>query len=455
MRFLITTVLLMFVMLPGLAWAVETQEPTEYLAADANVADVVGLGTEGYGSPIQSDTIMSGELISTRSGNFHPFLSLGTYHTDNLFNTENDEQSDTVAVISPGMWVALPGSRQKLVDINTMNTAPGGLSLSRFRNESERRFQGYALYRADIREHDKYTEENRTDHRGEGYLGVNLRGGLSLELINVYEVKADPYGTGGTPSREFDKFTSNLFNMTLAYQITPKVTLRGDYGHYYLDYDADRNEYRNRQDDSFSAYVFYQITPKTDVFVQTEYIKVDYDEDIKSDSDEMNYYVGIQLKATAKTRGRVKVGYGDKEYDRSDHDDQDDWLAEVQLDHFFTPKTSVYLRAVRRILESDIETARNITEYSTQIGYRQRFTAKLRGEASLFYANDEYDGDITVGDQTDERDDDYIGFVAALGFTPVRWLNLSLGYEYRDRDSNFNTEDYTSNTVFIRMTAAL
>ncbi|TFH59926.1 MAG: hypothetical protein E4G91_08750, partial [Candidatus Zixiibacteriota bacterium] len=341
MRTRILFSMLLVLIVSGYAFAAEdtTETPT---AVQSTEIDTIGIATEGYGSPIDSEQIAGGEIVSSRSGYFHPFLSLGSYHTDNLFNTENNEKSDTVAVISPGVWVAVPGSRQKMVDINTMNMAPGGLSFSRFRSETDRRFQGYALYRADIRKYDKYTDEDRTDHRGEGSLGINLRGGLSLELADVYEVKSDPYGTGGTPSRELDKFTSNLFNATLSYKLTPKITLRGDYGHFYLDYDAGRNAYRNRTDDSFSVYGFYQLTPKTSAFVQAEYIKVDYDENVKSDNDEMNYYVGIQLKATDKTRGRIKVGYGQKEYDQSGYDDKDDWLAEAQIDHFFTPKTSVY-----------------------------------------------------------------------------------------------------------------
>ena len=417
--------------------------------------DTIGIGTEGYGSPVRSDRIVSGEIVGVRSGYVHPFLSIGGFYTDNLFQSEKDEKSDTVAIITPGIWFASPATRQKLIEVDTMNTAPGGLALSRFRTDTNRRFQGYALYRADIREHDKYTDENRTDHRVEGSFKVSLKGGLSLEIIDVYEVDRDPYGTGGTPERELDEFNSNLFNAILAYQITPKTSLRLDYGNYYLDYDADRNLRRNRTDDTVSAYFFYDMTPKTSLFIQAEYIEIDYDEEINNDSDEMNYYIGAQMKASKKLRGRIKIGYGNKDYDSSTLDDRDEWLIEANVNYFFTPKTSIYLKGSRRVLESDSEGTNSTLSYKTQLGYRQRFTSKLRGEMSFYYVDNAYKDNLTAGPPTDNREDEEHGFIAAIGFTPKRWLNVSLGYKYENIDSNFDSNDYSSNTFFLRMTAAL
>jgi hypothetical protein len=419
------------------------------------VVNTLGVGTEGYGSPVMSDHVRLWDINSIRSGYFHPFLSVGGYHTDNLFNTPSKEKSDWVAVITPGIWIARPASRQKMVDINTINTAPGGLALSRFETETERRLQTYALYRADIMEHDKYTDENRVDHQAEGMIKLSLRGGLSLELIDVFEINHDPYGTGGTPDRKLDKYTSNLFNATLAYKLSPKLRLRVDYGNYYLDYDADRNEYRNREDNSLDAYIFYTLTPKTSIFVQSEYIWIDYDKDLNSDSDENNYYIGLEMRASAKTRGRLKVGYGNKDYDESGLDDRDEWLAEGQFSYFFTPKTSIYVRGVRRVYETDTLGATDILTHRIRLGYRQRFTAKFRGEASVHYTDNEYDGKVTIDGLTKEREDEVYGFSTSVGFSPRPWLNLSLGYEYIDRDSNFDTEEYRTNTVFMRVTAAL
>ena len=62
---------------------------------------------------------------------------------------------------------------------------------------------------------------------------------------------------------------------------------------------------------------------------------------------------------------------------------------------------------------------------------------------------------ILVGIEANKREDDSYGFVAAVGYTVTRWLNASVGYEYEERDSNLDNNDYTSNRVFLRLTAAL
>ena len=458
--FLLYMLIVAFGLPASTAWCQETgveglSAASEEMAGADNLPsekmDTIGIGTEGYGSPVRSDRIASGEILGARSGYFHPFLSVGGFHTDNLFQTEKGEKSDNVAIITPGIWLSLPATRQRLIEVNTMNTAPGGLALSRFRSDATRRFQGYALYRADIREHDKYTDENRTDHRAEGSIKISLRGGLSLEMVDVYEIDHDPYGTGGTDDRELDKFDSNLFNMILAYQITPKTSLRLDYGNYYLDYDSDRNLYRNRTDNTVSAYLLYKVTPKTSIFLQAEHIDIDYDEDINSDSDQMNYYVGAQMRTSKKLRGRVKVGYGEKDYDDDNLDERSEWMAEARLDYFFTPKTSAYLRGSRRVLEGDSIGTNSIVSFRTQLGYRQRFTPKLRGEMAGYYVQNDYKDNIVVG----SRSDDEYGFIVAVGFAPNRWFNVTVGYEYENRESNLANNDYTSNMMFLRMTASL
>ncbi|MDO9080018.1 MAG: outer membrane beta-barrel protein, partial [Desulfuromonadales bacterium] len=268
-----------------------------------------------------------------------------------------------------------------------------------------------------------------------------------------FERNSDPYGTGGKADRVLDTFDANLFNAILVSRLSPKVLLRADYGRYALDYAAASNSYRERNDDSYSGYLFFQATPKTAAFVQGEYIKIDYDEGGNLDSSHNNYYLGVQMQTSANTRGRFKVGYGMRDDDTTK---SNDLLAEAQLDYFFTPKTSFYLQGTRRILETDQIGAQSILSHRVLLGYRQRMSAKWSGAASLFFNRNEYDGTVIIGNRiaTDYYLDEF-GGRAALGFSPLTWLILSLGYEYRARDSNFDSEDYRSNTVFVRAVAAL
>ena len=83
-------------------------------------------------------------------------------------------------------------------------------------------------------------------------------------------------------------------------------------------------------------------------------------------------------------------------------------------------------------------------------------TAKWSGDASFFFDRSDYNGTVSIGNRiaSDYYHDEF-GGSAALGFSPRTWLNLSGGYEYRERDSNFDSEDYRNNTVFLRAAAAL
>jgi len=439
-----------FILLPtwskvGLAVAMESSSSAEFRPVEEG---------EGYGELFQEETGTAGEIFGSRGGYVHPFLSLGGYVTTNLFRTEDNEESDNVLVASPGIWFALPASRQQLLKVETLNTAPGGLEVSRFRPEAIRRFQGYALYRGEFTQHDRFAEADTDDHRAEGLLQYNFRGGLSLELADIFENNHDPYSTGDAGARELNTFQSNLLNPSISYRISPKTRLQLDYTWYVLDYDQARRDFRDREDNAISGYVFYRFGARTSAFLDYEYITIDYDLQTRPDSDEQRFYGGIQWRATEKSRGRIKLGYGKRDYDGIS-DTQNFFSAEAQLIHRFTRKTMVYLVASRRAEASDVQGARDVLTERLRAGYVQNLTAKVTGKVTGYFYRENYDGDITIGSQTDEREDKTYGGEIALGWSPTRWFNASAGYQYTERDSNFDIRDYQDHTVFLTLTAAL
>jgi hypothetical protein len=433
-------------------------QPAHLLGAQENQENVspAGISTPNVSQayiplPHEQRTAAS-EVLGSREGHIHPFLSVAGYFTDNFFNTHNNQESELYTVITPGIWVALPASRQQMLQVATRNTAPGGLEVSRFRIESDRRFQGYALYRANIEEHDRFTSENNVYQRAEGLLQGNLRGGLSLELIDVYQKDHDPLGTGN--SVNLVEFDSNLVSTLVSYQVGPRLRLRADYSNYYLSYSSDQEAFRDRDDNSASAFAFYRVTGKTSAFLQYDYIDINYRKDILQDSTEQHYFVGAQWRVTAKTRARLRVGLGVKDFS-GNGGTRNDFIATAQLDHRFTPKTSVSFRAYRRPNETDDSNSQWMLTNRVEARYLQRLTARIMGSANIFYWRNSYEGQTTVGGQTGRRIDDYYSVGVSFGYAFRRWLNMNLGYSYVDRDSNFNQYDYRTNYVFLSATAAL
>ncbi|MBE0596463.1 MAG: outer membrane beta-barrel protein [Desulfuromonadales bacterium] len=392
------------------------------------------------------------ELFGSKVGYVHPFVSLAQYYTDNLFNRHDDKDEDFITVFTPGVWVAFPAMSQQPLQVSTLSSTPGGLDVTRFPIEVYRRLQAYGLYRADITRHQDFSEEDNTYQRAEGLLNYNFRGGLSLELLHVYELEQNPYGTGDAPT-ELDEFTSNLTQFLANYQITPKTRIRGDLSRYTLEYDEDRNAFRERQDMVASLAGFYRMLPKSSVLLQYEFIDVDYDENEVSDSQEHRLLAGLYWDVTVKTRGTIRFGYSWREVEAAD--DRDEAIGEVRLDHRFTPKTSAYVLFSRRIEETDIRDTQDMLSHRLQVGYRQALTRRLTGTIDAYYYQNDYRGTRAFDGVLREREDELLGAKVALGYRFRSWLASALSYTYVERDSNVPTYNYTNNTVFLSLTAAL
>jgi len=390
------------------------------------------------------------DLFGGRWGFVHPFLSLGTEYTDNLFNTRKDRRDDLTTIISPGLWLALPASREQLLDVTTMNSAPGGLAVSRFVAESERRHQAYALYRADIKELADHSEFDRTNQRAEGLFSYRLRGGLFFELLDIYCRDDDEFGTSTLAA--LDRYRSNLFSVRIGYEITPKTWVEFDYSNYFLNYESSRNLYRDRQDNAFSGSLFFRIFTKTALFVSADHIDVRYDEDVLSDSTELNYYGGIQWRMTDHSVGRIKLGYGEKDYVGQLFEDRDSVRVEAQLQHWLTPKTTLGFVGSRRTNETTVQGPEGSLSHAADLIYRQRITRKLSGESSLGYTRDSFAGDFYDDGEIGKRVDEYYRANLKLGFDLKSWLNFAVEYTFDRRDSNFDNYDYRNNTIFLNVT---
>jgi hypothetical protein len=394
----------------------------------------------------------SWDIFGRRSGYLHPFLSVTEYYTDNVFNTGDDKKSDFVTVISPGIWISIPHIYEKLLMIETSNMAPGGYTLSRYKPEYFRRYQTYVFYNADIEEFSEFTSEDRVNHRLEGFFQYNLKGGISLEVVDQYLDSHDIRGTG--ISQEMDTFKTNLFHGIGTYNVSERFRLRFDYSHFSVNYDEERNDFRDRDDNSIYGYIFYKFKPKTVFFIEYEYLDIDYEKYDTSSSIEHHYFGGIQWDVTAKSKGSIKAGYGIKDFSYDDEENRD-VILELQVDYKFTTKTSLLLRALRRTTETNIAATDFVLSNTLKAEYIQKVTGKITADIDLVYENDNYNGVLTFSGETKEREDNYFSGTFSIQYDFKEWLKTAIGYLYTRRDSNFSDFDYTTNTAFFRITGAL
>ncbi|MEN8210675.1 MAG: outer membrane beta-barrel protein [Thermodesulfobacteriota bacterium] len=381
------------------------------------------------------------EVFGKKAGNYHPFLLFEELYTDNMFATKSNKQSSFITTIAPGIWIAFPANRTKMLSIDTTTTAPGGLQLSRIKPETARRYQAYALYSPEFVFYSDSSGDDHTNHRAEGFFQYNFDSGLSFDLIDLFNSKEEIAGNGITNT--FYKHEDNLFDFITTY-VTPsdKLKLQLQYSNYNLDYKEDEVLYRDRQDNSIGVSVFYKFWPKTSLFAEYEYSDIDFDSSSTFDSVENRYYGGINWDVTAKTRGTLKLGYIDKDFDLSSENNQDAFSMEVQTRHNFTQKRELRLNVHRRFNESDMEAASSFLSTGITLSLVQRFTEKWSGTLNALYENNDYNGV--------DREDDLYGIGPALSFEAKNWLKFNLGYFYYKNDSDIDYYSYDQNNFFFR-----
>jgi hypothetical protein len=396
-----------------------------------------------------------GELFEKKGGYIHPSLSVAEYYTDNVFNTPDDRKSDFFTVISPGVWFSLPRRTDNATPIETSTLIPGGAALSNFISRYPGNVQAYFSYRADIERYSRYSSENNTTSQtAQGLVQYNFKGGLSVSVADVFLKSHDLRGTG-VPLVELQKFNSNMVNTTVRYEVGDRWLLRADYFNFLVDYTTPNSDFRNRTDNLLSAYVYYKIQPKMSVFGQYEYVDMRFRTDTALNSKGSNFFGGIEWDVTAKSKGLIKMGYGLTDFRDPSIRPGNVFVLEAQIDHKFTPKTSLVLTAWRRRDASDVAQATSMVSTGVSAEYLQRLTSKITGSITLWYFVEKYDGDLTFGGQTGPLDDKYYQGDLALRYEFRKWLKAETGYTYSKKNSSFSAFEYTNNTVFVRLTGTL
>ncbi len=414
------------------------------------------------------------EILGLRGGYVHPYLSVRGEYTDNLYNVSIDEKSNFLTVASPGIWFATPAVTETPITITPHNTASGGLRMGVQEKESFDRFQAYLLGGWDFEFYSEESDLNATNYRFEGMMQFNLRGGLSLRVLDRYgrdqdrfdvnsfsrnDVNIDP--TGGislnTPSN-VRRYNNNLGSGTLNWDMSEKFTARVDYTNFYLDYDGTDNDYLNRTDNSVGAHLYYNYSPKTSVFAEYRYVDADY-KDIEDRDNQQNFvYGGMDWKATAKTSFMGKIGYQDKSYDIDDSS-SDSFVFELLGNYRITEKTALKLSLYKALEESDTIYSDGKDTTMLKLGYEQQIYNRFVGLVDFWYSNEDYEPAPFLVDEdplrSGDREDDRYYFKAALQYVFLDWLMAEASYSYDKRDSTRELYDYDTNTVMFSLNSAL
>ncbi len=389
------------------------------------------------------------DIFGKKGGWLHAYLSVEEEYSDNIYYTNTNEESDYITLIRPGIWLSIPGRKERTRRISTSKDTPGGISISRYDQPSFRPFNAYFSYEPEFELYADNSDQNTTSHQLEGALQYNLKGGLSIEVLDQFVDTYDSYSTSLIDVEEQDKYQTNLVNITLGYRISEKLNVKLDYSNFLVDYDENENRGFNRTDHTGTGYIYFQVRPKVDVFTGYEFTQVDYDRDENSDSTENRFYGGFQWDITDKSRGRIKAGYGVTDFDDSGIDDAKDYIYEIQLNHHFTPKTSLSLTAYRKQEEADLSIYDYILSHRVGATYLQRVTRKISLGMRASYANENYESESGLIGGSEEREDDVYYVNPSIRYHFRDWFSMHLEYTYEKRESNTALYDFDTNSVLM------
>ncbi|MBW2939723.1 outer membrane beta-barrel protein [Zhongshania aquimaris] len=274
---------------------------------------------------------------------------------------------------------------------------------------------------------------------------ANSRNTLGFRLNNTQS--HDAFGTRRTRDlsdidRELDEFTLDSGNFHYRFGAKEAlVNLEYNFDVSSKNYDTNRElgtEFLDYDFDAHTVLLTYNNSPKSALAVRASVGNIEYPDTSPGlaarDATETRVALGAIWRATAKTSGRVFIGYLGREPDSSAYEDFSalDW--DVAVD--WRPRTSSQfeLRTSRQTEESYIldSSFLNIERYS--LLWRQSLGAKFIARYKLQYAN------ITF--ENSEREDDVLSQSLSLDYLLTRRATLYSKYTYTDRDSSFGIREF-------------
>jgi hypothetical protein len=381
---------------------------------------------------------MAGEPGRVSAGPFEitPKLGFETRFDDNIFNSPEDEESDTIFVVNPNL------------------EAVAGDEVWEFSLE---------LDLVDGTYQDS-GDDDFTDWRINTDVTWDLNRRSTFDLFAGYHELHEYRGTGFSEGEvallidEPDEYDETLFGGHYTFgsdSSRGRIKVGGDY--YEKDYtnNQPQSDTRDRDDTTMDAAFFWRVAPKTEMLAEVRYTEIEYQNPFTDgrpqlDSDETRYLLGVTWKATGKTSGTVKLGILDKDFDDSNRED---------FDGEFTWDVSVTWRPrEQHIIEVGVAQLANETtgqgDFINIEQYSASWAFMINSRLQLFahgrYSNDEYEGS--------DREDDllYGEFGVEYGFR--RWLELRASYSYQERDSETNVRndlDFSKNLFLIGVEISL
>jgi polysaccharide biosynthesis protein VpsM len=371
-----------------------------------------------FGSGAMSPAVFAVEPASINLGPVYiePTLDVDLSWVDNLYRTRSERVDSWILKTTPQVkgWLQ-----------NNMNTY--GL-----------------LYQLDDTRYSGTPDDeddDYTDHLFRGDVHHEFNAKNLLALFAQHNDTHEERGTGLTEGRPFRVTDKPIEYIHSSYGGEYTYGNRQTTGRIQVELEGEEYEYQNFRD--FTQYYdydkeqvrgtfYWNMSSRTALLLEGRYLQTEYErqrpDQSQLDAEELAILVGMTWEASAKTRGSVKIGGYEREFDADDRDTSNGWSWDVHLN--YRPRTySIFDITARQVSRETNGLGNYIDTNEFSLNWLHSFTRGYRSNFNMMLANDVYEGT--------DRDDIRLGIEWAIDKNFRRWLDMGVGWRYEDRDSDF------------------
>jgi len=212
----------------------------------------------------------------------------------------------------------------------------------------------------------------------------------------------------------------------------------------YDKYVEEKYEYLNRNRWNSGVQLFYNLSPKTSFFVEYLFSSIHYQENKNSDSLGNSYIAGVNGQIAPKVKGTAQISYDQRNYDENlAGAEKDVDLCGYLLSVTYNPTTqnAVIFSGERKMQETLYGANRYYVSTEVSMELKQKIYKKWEVSVLVAYENMNY----PVSVNSIERNDDLFKVIPCVEYNFTDKFSAGVWYQFRDRQSNVDNEDYTSN----------
>lgn len=344
-------------------------------------------------------------------------LAAGT--DSNVLRLSDNETSDTILEVAPQLnFVELYGKH---------------------------RFE--AKYEGDYVRFSDFDSLNYSDHRATLNAKLEHTTRFRTEFTYKYEDIVELPGINNSVTQALEEY-----NQVDQQNLTAKMTYgRNDaagqgvfrYDHRKRDYTNNNQDFRDYTLNRVIATFYYRISPNTRLLLEASDSNLSYDTNtFNPGSIYKNYLIGAEWRPSAKTRGIIKVGQQDQDFDRPEFSDISG-LA-YYLDIFWQPNTYslIQIGASRATRESSEIGVGSFVVSDFTVKVQHELTSRLSVNAFYTYGED----DVVLSDNVNLKRQ-HLEF--KLLHENNKWFDSFIGLEYFTRDSDESVYSIKTNQITV------